>query len=450
MDSYLNSISRAEMLMAQDRWDLAEESIRKAISEDPDRGLAYSVLAIIRTQKEDYATAQEVAERGIALSPDDSYSHYALACVFSARHKYKPALIAIDVAISMDPTDADYHARRSFILISQYDWEGAIKSAETGLQFDPEHVLCNNARSIALTKVGRRGEASATIESVLAKSPEDATTHANYGWNMLHQGKPKEAAEHFKEALRLEPSNEWAREGIIESLKASNFFYRQVLRYMLWVSRFPPRTQMIAFVGIIIVLQVMVRMPDGTLLANIGVGLAFVYMAFVSSIWLASPLFDLLLRFNRFGRYVLTDDRRTDTNYTALALVAVAFFISGPLITGFRRLDIIGYTILLIPVAVMLNTPRKAKRKLAAGIVVGIFAVAALYWYRWYIDTGIDGMRSLSDLVAFLDSATEEEMENRKIELRELVRSQNQLSDFFLWPSILMSWFSEYLRRVDR
>src|SRR6185436_9021657 len=69
------------------------------------------------------------------------------------------------------------------------------------------------------------------------KAPENAFTHANQGWTYLNKGEPKKALEHFRESLRLDPANEWARHGIVEALKARNIIYAVMLKYFLWMAR---------------------------------------------------------------------------------------------------------------------------------------------------------------------------------------------------------------------
>ena len=58
------------------------------------------------------------------------------------------------------------------------------------------------------------------LRNTLSLDAEDATSHANLGWTLLHQGNLKKAEEHFREALRLDPELELARLGAIETLKS--------------------------------------------------------------------------------------------------------------------------------------------------------------------------------------------------------------------------------------
>src|SRR5581483_7555851 len=89
----------------------------------------------------------------------------------------------------------------------------------------------------ALVKLGRKTEAASTIDGALQRDPENARSHANQGWTYLHRGEPKLAMVHFREALRIDPTLDWARAGMVEALKAHNVIYRWVLRYFLFMSR---------------------------------------------------------------------------------------------------------------------------------------------------------------------------------------------------------------------
>ncbi|MEM0925003.1 MAG: tetratricopeptide repeat protein [Planctomycetota bacterium] len=452
MDRYSNLIERADMLCRQERLDMAAESLQQAIAEDPDRSIAYSMLSILKSDQPQTTEAMELAQRGIALGPDESYAYYAMSVVLTRQKKFSEADQAIATAIEFSPTHSDYHGQRAAIAIHQNRWQDAIDYAEAGLQFDPDDVKCNNLRAIALTHSGRREEAGLAIESVLQNSPEDPVSHANLGWTRLHEGRPDDAAEHFREALRLDPNSDWARQGIVEALKGKNFVYRQFLRYSLWVSRFSAKAQMLAFIGIIVLLQLLIRMPEGSLLRTAGIWLGLLYALFVGSLWLASPLFDLLLRVSRLGRLALTDDQKSDSNYLLLALVFIGGLMAGPIVTGFRMFDLLNYAFLTIPMAVMLSTPRRAKRKQAALAVVVIYAIAAVYWYRWYIDCGIDGLAGAASINQFLsgleglpaDGVPDDE---RYTQLLEHAFAQRRLQQYFFWPSVLMSWASGYLRQ---
>ena len=63
-----------------------------------------------------------------------------------------------------------------------------------------------------LFRSGREEEAATTIDKALAEDPENADTHANYGYAYLHQGDHLKALEHYKMALQIDPMNDFRSE----------------------------------------------------------------------------------------------------------------------------------------------------------------------------------------------------------------------------------------------
>jgi Tfp pilus assembly protein PilF len=60
------------------------------------------------------------------------------------------------------------------------------------------------------------------VRDMLAMDPDDAHAHANRGWLLLRRGQPDEAMQSFQSALRLDPTLDWARLGMIEAMKAGH------------------------------------------------------------------------------------------------------------------------------------------------------------------------------------------------------------------------------------
>src|SRR5262249_51238586 len=157
------------------------------------------------------------------------------------RQRDEEARAAILEAIRLDPYQAAYFGILASLEMQRSRWREALAAADQGLAIDPEHTLCTNLRAQALVKLGDRAAAAATMGEALARRPDDAYTHANQGWAMLHAGQPQQALEHFREALRLDPGMEWARAGVVEALQARNFVYRWMLAWFLWMSRLTPQ-----------------------------------------------------------------------------------------------------------------------------------------------------------------------------------------------------------------
>ena len=380
------NLERALLLFQQSRHELAENELRQALASEPDDAYAHALLALCLSEREKFDEATSEARQAIQLAPDFPFAHYAHAHVLYDRNRYPEALAAIQEAIRLDATDADYFSLLAAIHCEEKRWKEALAAAEQGLQFDSEHVGCTNLRAIAMVKLGRKAEAGATIDAALARNPDNSVTHANQGWTLLEQGEPKKALEHFRESLRLDPENEWARLGIIEALKARTFIYALMLKYFLWMSRFSPRVQW----GIILGGYFGNRLLGGLAATNPKLApwllpVRILYIAFALMTWVADPLFNLLLRMNSFGRLVLSREQTVASNWFGSCLLLALLSLAGCLFFSFdfdkpwiAALIVFGF--LLLPLSATFKCQEGWPRKAMAGytIAMAIIGVGAV------------------------------------------------------------------------
>ena len=304
------SVNRAQLLYQQARYDLAETELRHALSLNPQDPYGHALLALTLMHRKQLKEATTEAQQAIHVDPDYAYAHYALAKVWYERDNAKESRSAIEEAIRLDAENADYRFLLGAIHYDEKRWNEALQCAEEGLQFDAENGSCANLRAMALVKLGRRADAGKTIKATLAHNPENAAAHANMGWALLHEGKGAEALDHFKESLRLNPNFEWARQGIVEALKARNRMYATLLRGVLWMSTLSPRERTGLYIG-------------GYLISRV-TGLMLLWLIAILLTWIARPFFNLLLRLDRFGRLALSPEQIVESNWVgALLLTAV-------------------------------------------------------------------------------------------------------------------------------
>lgn len=379
----MNHLERAQLLLSQSRPELAENEVRKLLAIVPDLPEGHALLSVCLSHQEQHAKALDSARHAVHLGPDLPYVHYAHGLALLGADRYEQAATAIREAIKLDPEDADYYGLLALILYHRRNWSEALDAAEHGLAIDAEHDGCANARAMALVKLGRRAEAANTIETALERDPENALTHANQGWAMLHANQPAKAMEHFREALRIDPELQWARDGIVEALKARNFIYRLMLQYFLFMARLSPGWQWGLILGFYFG-QKFLRNLAGTYpqIEPYVKPIVLAYLVFALMTWIADPLFNLLLRLNRFGRLALSDDDRRATNWFGGFM-----FIAGMSIVAYfaTKIDVLLYLslgcgLMLLPISgTFARPPGKARTFLAlytAGL--GLLIVAGL------------------------------------------------------------------------
>ena len=312
---------RASLLFEHGRFTDAIGELRLQLAEGAEDALTHGLLGLCLAEVEKYDEATHHAGQSIHLAPEHPFGQYAMAQVMMRRNRFNEAQAAITEAIRLNPYDADYFAILASLHLRAQRWRDALATADQGLAAEPEHALCTNLRAQALVKLGDREAAAATMHQALARRPDDPYAHANQGWTLLHQGDPLKAMEHFREALRLAPDMEWARAGIVEAMKARNFVYRWMLAYFLWMARLDSRVRWGLVIGALfannLISQQVARTPA---LAPILLPILFAYFGFVLMSWLAYPLFNLLLRMNRFGRLALSPDQVKGANVLVVCI----------------------------------------------------------------------------------------------------------------------------------
>lgn len=314
------TLQKASLLIEQSRFDLAERELRTLLTHEPGHTLAMRLLAICLLSQGRPVNALEISGNLVGLEPDEPQNLYIHAAILLNLDRDGEAEEYVREAIRLYPYDADYFELLARVYLGRKRWAEALAYADEGLALDPAHVNCLNVRTTCLTKLNRKAEAARTIEDVLEQDPENPYSHANVGWTKLEHGDHKGAQVHFAEALRLDPTLEYARAGMLEALKAGNFIYRAFLAFYFWLGRFQGKSQWGIIIGIYLVSRVIrTAAKSQPLLVPVGVLLSvLIYLT-----WVIEPLFNLFMRLHPKGRYILTERERDGANWVG-ALMGVA------------------------------------------------------------------------------------------------------------------------------
>ncbi len=353
-------IARAQLLLSQRRADMAEKELGQALAEEPNDPLAHALMALALTERERWDRATNHARQAILAAPDVAFPHYSMAIVCARRHQFKEATEAIQTAIGLEPLDPDYHELLGKIHASKHEWKEALECAKQALACDPEHLDARNLKTLALRNLGQSDEAQTEMLATLAEDPDNAWTHANLGWQYLEKKDTKQAMHHFREALRIEPELEWARIGVVETLKSRNFIYRMFFRYFMFMGRLTQSGQWKVILGLWLLYIVLHQVANSVpALAPWVMPLLVAYVLFVLGTWLAGPLADLSLRLHPFGKLALSRKERRASNWIGGCLLAtivsaavgIAIGNAGfAYLTGF-------FFLMLLPLAATLKAP---------------------------------------------------------------------------------------------
>lgn len=200
----------------------------------------------------------------------------------------------------------------------------------------------------------------------------------------IETGRAGEAREHFEQALALDPTSQWAKQGLVESIKASNPIYATLLRGFLWLDRLPPRTRWLYILGGLFVVRVMRGIArTNPELAPAVYPVIGLWIAFVVASWTAVPLSNFILSRTALGRRLVTGDDLVAAN-TVAGLLAVAL-TAGMIafIGGSERMVIAALSagFLIIPVSAIFQCSRgwpRTAMALYATVIAGVAVVGVM------------------------------------------------------------------------
>lgn len=362
-------IQRAQILVQQGRFEDAFATLRQHLSTNAHDTDALFLLAVCYLETGNDTEAAQVASNTLSFAPYDERFLYLLARIALMKNQYNEAIRAISGAVAINPHHADYFAIWSQILLSKKEYEAALQKAEEGLAVNPENEACLNLRSHALFSLGKKEEAFSNLHEALEHNPENAYTHANLGWKWLEAGNHRKALEHFRESLKIDPNNDWARNGMVQAMKARYWLYRQFLNYAFFMGRQKARTQWMIIAALFVLTQIASRVffPVYVLLALLAI-----------STWLITPVSNLFLRLNPYGRYALSPEQ-TQVSTIVGILLAIALLAAGAFwITNLPGLLALCLCtgVMLLPAAGIYMPQHPKNRRIVKWYTLGLAAVA--------------------------------------------------------------------------
>lgn len=378
-------LSRVEILVHQKKFAEAEKILSDMLREDASNTQLLSLLAEVNLRQDKFDKATSLIDNAIGLAPDDAYLFYIKSHIAIQQDSLGEAEKHVSQAIELDPYMAEYFALLANIKLGRKQFNEALETANKALEIDAENLLALNTRSTALNKLDRSEESFDTIEGALREDPNNAFTHANYGWGLLEKGDHKKALEHFKEALSSDPTFTYAQIGMLEAIKATNPVYRLFLKYSFWMGNLTAKYQWGVIIGFYLLVRGLSTIADNNEALQPYLNpliLMLTVMAFAT--WVIEPISNLFLRFNKYGQLLLNKKEKTSSNFVAASL---GIFLIGLLLylassdERMLAITVFGFAMML-PLGTMFR-PSKNKNVLLictiALAVVGLMSIALAF-----------------------------------------------------------------------
>ncbi|MDF1838731.1 MAG: tetratricopeptide repeat protein [Planctomycetota bacterium] len=369
-------IEKVRLLIGHERYKEALERLTSILSEDPENRQALFLQSIALQNMEHWKLALQSSKTLVTVAPDWSWSHHRVASVLNGIDKERKALPFAHEALRLDPEEPDHFALLAYCHSGLDDWKSMLQAAENGLRLDPEDQSCTLLRSHALRLLNRRDEAGSAIERLGELSPNDPDVHNSMGWLCLQDGRPTEAMNHFREALRLDPDDGGAREGLAEALKGQNILYRPILAWYMLSARLGQKGSMALILGLWFGMRLLEHLPGPDW---IPISLFVVYFLFVWLSWVGSSLFDLLLYLRRDLRDILAKRERTGAQMLGISLLCGILLAPITLVFGKGLVSALVFGVFFlvgIPISGAIGMPNAKSRMIGNLIAASAFLMA--------------------------------------------------------------------------
>jgi tetratricopeptide (TPR) repeat protein len=372
--------SHAQLLRERGRHEEAVAALHAHLAIAPQDPMAFIELALNRLKiPGQLHQAMEDARTATALLPESSYPLTLQARILTNMHRDKEALQAAEAAVGMDPGDVGSWNSVSISLIGLSRWKEAEEAARTALRVDADDETAPNLLAHALRMQNRLDESENESKRRLARDPENAFSFANSGWASLQRGDIKGAESLFKEALRIDPEMEHARDGLKQAYRARSAFFRAFLKWSFFLQRFSSKHRFAIIIGLIVGFKVL-RVLAASVHPLLVIPVALAYYLFVFGSWLSSGLANFFVLRDPVARLSL--DRAEKAEGAAMGLLFFGGLVS--LIAGFsleiHPLAVFGGVMLLtaLPASMVFTNPSRKGQAVFGLISTAILLLGAM------------------------------------------------------------------------
>jgi tetratricopeptide (TPR) repeat protein len=191
----------------------AIEAFETAVRLQPSSWEGHYNLGLALLERKSFQRAQAEFQAVIRIRPDWPDAHNALGSAYQTDGRAEAAITQFQAALGIDPANVFALQKLTEILIDQRRYTAAIKY----LTPVPKDASLRTNLAIAYSKNGNTDEAIGLLKQLVAEEPGSALAHFNLATEFAHQKLYRESIVEYREALRLDPSNDLAITSLVKA-----------------------------------------------------------------------------------------------------------------------------------------------------------------------------------------------------------------------------------------
>ncbi|GAA4372552.1 tetratricopeptide repeat protein [Hymenobacter koreensis] len=266
-------LSRLQALFQTNRPDVAEQAVRQVLQQLPQDARLYALLALALHRQQQYAPASEAVRTSLALAPHYGYGHYIQAVILLAQGQAQAAVTSINESLRLTPMAAHALSLRALIHYELKQYAAGLADARAALAIDPLNGEALRWCVACLRRLNRFAEAKEAAQQWLQIEPNNAEAQLAVGHAALHFHEPTEAERHLVEAVRLNPTDQVARQQLSRAYQNRYLGLRLYRAYDAHYNQINTRVQrgQVWWFGLLLLEVILVGMLSPLILLWIGV-----------------------------------------------------------------------------------------------------------------------------------------------------------------------------------
>ncbi len=373
-------LTRAELLRECGRHEEAVALLVSHLAHFPEDPGVFIELALNRSEiSGQLRQALDDAKTASGLMPGEAFPLALQSRILAQLERPKEALPLAESAIGFDPEFGFAWKSKCLALIGLSRWKEAEDCARTALGLDADDEFASNLLAHSLRMQNRLAESEDESKRRLAQNPEDAFSFANAGWSALQRGDVKGAEGHFKEALRIDPEMEHARDGLKQSYRARSAFFRVFLKWSFFMQRFSANHQFAIIIGLIVGFRIL-RVLAASVHPLLVIPVALAYYLFVFGSWLSDGIANFLLLRDPVARLSLDRGEKIEGATMGMLLVGGLVGLVAGASMGMSPWIVAGGILMVsaLPASMIFTNPSRIGRVVFSLIALAVLLIGAV------------------------------------------------------------------------
>lgn len=184
--------------------------LREAVQLRPESAEAYNSLGMALSRFLETGAAREAFDKAIRLDPNLAGAHVNLSMILAQAGESIQAVQHLDCAIRIEgdtPLAGRAYYLRAAIHRERNELDASRADLEQAVRLRPDFAAAWSELGVVRRVLAEETGALQAFQQAVRYNPQDGTAQLRLGSEYLRSGKPREAAGHLREALRLDPDS---------------------------------------------------------------------------------------------------------------------------------------------------------------------------------------------------------------------------------------------------